>query len=106
MVLGRTCAAGAYIEKHLYVFGGYQTTVNNSIERYSIENDVWQLLPTTLPDKLWQHGCYTLDSSQILIFGGEGVSDEPHRMSYVYNTTTNEFYNCANIPSNSAWLFF
>ncbi|CAG9314174.1 MID1 [Blepharisma stoltei] len=106
MAYGRTCASGVHIKNCIYVFGGYQTTVNNTIERYSIESNNWQLLPTILPDKLWQHGCYALDSSQILIFGGEGPSDEPHRMSYVYNTITDEFYNSANIPLTSTWLFF
>jgi hypothetical protein len=106
MNFGRTCAAGVHCKGMIYVFGGYQASVNNTIEKYDIKTDTWTLLSLLLPEKLWQHACYALDPSQILIFGGEGPSDEPHRLSYIFNVDTEKFYACANIPIYSNWLFF
>jgi len=104
--LARTCASGSYLKGNIYVLGGYQTSVSNTCEKYSIETDSWVVLSITLPERIWQHGSYPIGGDQILVFGGECTSDEPHRLSYIFNTETQEFSNCASIPINNTWLFF
>ncbi|CAG9315505.1 unnamed protein product [Blepharisma stoltei] len=104
--LGRTCPGGASVGKKIYIFGGYQQTVNNTVEMYDISQDTWTLLAVLLPERLWQHGCYGISNNKILIFGGEGPSDEPHRVSYLYDINSEEFHSCTPIITTSSWLFF
>jgi hypothetical protein len=61
MQFGRTCAAGVHCSNIIYIFGGYSANVNQSVERYRISENVWDLLTFDLPEKLWQHACFALD---------------------------------------------
>ncbi|OMJ87172.1 hypothetical protein SteCoe_11177 [Stentor coeruleus] len=102
----RTCAAGCYINNCIYVLGGFQNSVCNSIEKYSMHYNLWTLLPTVLPEKIWQHGCFAVDSKRILIFGGEKDSEEPSKVSYVYDITTEGFNSMTNIDTIPVYLYF
>lgn len=102
----RTCAAGSYINDSIYVLGGFQNSVCNTIEKYNINNNTWTLLPTLLPEKIWQHGCFTLDSRRVLVFGGEKEVEEPSKVSYIYDITTESFNSTTNIDAIPVYLYF
>ena len=57
MNAGRTCCSGAHTGEYIFILGGYQLAVDNTIERYSIPDNEWKWLNVTLPDKIWQHSC-------------------------------------------------
>lgn len=73
---------------------------------YSIDNDNWQLLNVLLPERLWQQGSFGISDDKILVFGGEGPSDEPHKISYIFDVIHEEFHSPNPIITNSSWLFF
>ena len=102
----RTCASGAHTNKFIYVMGGFQNAVCNSIEKYSISANTWILLPIVLPEKVWQHGCFALDSKRILVFGGEKESEEPNKVSYIFNTENDSFISMTSIESIPVYLYF
>lgn len=102
----RTCAAGCYLNECIYVLGGFQNAVSNSIEKYSVMLNVWTLLPTVLPEKIWQHGCFALDSKKILVFGGEKDSEEPNKISFIYDTSKEGFNCTTSIESIPVYLYF
>lgn len=102
----RTCAAGCYLNECIYVLGGFQNAVSNSIEKYSIMLNVWTLLPTMLPEKIWQHGCFALDSKKILVFGGEKDSEEPNKISFIYDTSRESFNCTTSIENIPVYLYF
>ena len=106
MILSRTCASGVHNAGKLYVFGGYQTQVDDSIEVYSIVANSWQLLPVHLPDKVWQHASVPIGEGQVLIFGGECGNDEPNTRSYILTLETMTFHGFTQMPIQSNWLFF
>lgn len=106
MNFGRTCASGVHYAGRIYVLGGYQASVDNSIEEYTLATDSWTLLPLRLPEKLWQHSSLLISPNQVLIFGGECPSDEAHRMSYIYDLENQTFYGFVPIPIRHNWLFF
>ena len=106
MNAGRTCCSGTNSGNYIYILGGYQLAVDNTIERYSISENEWKWLSVTLPDKIWQHSCVLISEGQILICGGESSGDEPHRMSYIFDTEQEIFHSFSTIPAHSHWLFF
>lgn len=106
MNFGRTCASGVHYAGRIYVLGGYQASVDNSIEEYTLSSDSWELLSLRLPEKLWQHSSLLISPNQVLIFGGECPSDEAHRMSYIYDLENQTFYGFVPIPIRHNWLFF
>lgn len=99
-VIGRTCASGAIHHNFIYVIGGCK---NNTIESYDIQNNIWALLALNMPDIKWQHSAVTIND-EILIFGGEGINDEPSRNSYLYNPGTSSFIEFQEIPVGNSWL--
>ena len=104
MVVDRTCASGVRHLSSLYLFGGYRNDVENSIEHYSLPLDCWTLLPSKLPENLWQHNSWVISRNQILIFGGEKLDDEAHRLSYLWNVDTGKFEKYAEVTVKSSWL--
>jgi predicted transcriptional regulator len=102
----RTCAAGCYLNESIYVLGGFQNAVSNSIEKFSVNLNVWTLLPTLLPEKIWQHGCFALDSKKILVFGGEKDSEEPNKISFIYDTGKEGFSSTTSIENIPVYLYF
>ena len=106
MGLSRTCASGTHHNGKIYVFGGYQAQVDDSIEAYTIDMNAWQLLPTRLPEKVWQHSSCVITENQILIFGGESSNEEANTKSFVLNLETMTFNGAAQLPIQTNWLFF
>jgi hypothetical protein len=96
----RTCASGAVVEPNIYITGGCK---NNTIEKYSIKDNIWVLLDVLLPDYIWQHSSIEVDNN-ILIFGGEGLNDEPNRTSYIFNTSDFTFSKFQELPVGASWL--
>mmetsp|Transcript_34419 Transcript_34419/g.60341 ORF Transcript_34419/g.60341 Transcript_34419/m.60341 type:complete len:542 (+) Transcript_34419:727-2352(+) len=104
--IGRTCAANCNIGDFIYVFGGYETRVENSIERYSISSNSWTLMNLLLPEKMWQASAFPLNSHQILIYGGESNTDDFQRNSFIFDTTDQTFDFYTSIPSHYTFLYF
>ena len=102
----RTCAAGCHLNESIFVLGGFQNAVSNSIEKFSVSLNVWTLLPTLLPEKIWQHGCFALDSKKILVFGGEKDSEEPNKISFIYDTSKEGFGSTTSIENIPVYLYF
>lgn len=62
-------------ENHLYVFGGRSELDEyfDSIERYNIDLNLWNMLHISLPEKLTNMFAFSFninDEDNILIFGG------------------------------------
>jgi hypothetical protein len=106
ITVGRTCSANCSIGDYIYSFGGYETRVENSIERYSITSNTWTLLSLLLPEKMWQSAAFTLNSHQILIYGGESSVDDFQRNSFILDTTDLTYDDYASIPSHHSFLYF
>ena len=106
MQVGRTCAGCACFEETIYVVGGYSTMVEQSIEHYSIAQDMWTTDSITLPDNIWQHACWALGHKSILVFGGETCNEESHRSSFLLDLETGECSGFQRIPARPGWLFF
>lgn len=106
MALSRTCASGTHYNGKIYVFGGYQAQVDDSIESYTISTNSWQLLPLRLPEKVWQHSSCVISESQILIFGGESSNEEANTKSFILNLDSMSFTGAAQLPIQTNWLFF
>jgi N-acetylneuraminic acid mutarotase len=94
------------LNESIYVLGGFQSAVSNSIEKFSVSLNVWTLLPTSLPEKIWQHGCFALDSKKILVFGGEKDSEEPNKISFIYDTSKEGFSSTTSIENIPVYLYF
>ncbi|OMJ73869.1 hypothetical protein SteCoe_27351 [Stentor coeruleus] len=99
-IIGRTCASGAVYNDFIYVIGGCK---NNTIESYDIHTDVWNLFNFNMPDIKWQHSAVAIDNG-ILIFGGEGINDEPSRNSYIFNLRNYNFIEFQELPVGNSWL--
>lgn len=97
---GRTCASGAVLKNQIYIIGGCK---NNTIEKYDIESNVWNNLLVTLPDYKWQHSS-VLVGENILIFGGQGINEEPSRNSFFFNPCTLEFTDFKEMPVKNSWI--
>lgn len=106
ITIGRTCAANCNLGDFIYVFGGYETRVENSIEQYSISQNTWSLFSIRLPEKMWQSSAFPLNSHQILIFGGESNTDDFQRTSFIYDTTDSTFDHYSSYQSNHSFLYF
>lgn len=106
MQIGRTCAGATALQEAVYVLGGYSTMVERSIEYYSIACDTWTLAAITLPDNIWQHSCWCLGPSQILVFGGESCNEEVCRVSFLLDTGSGQCSGFQRIPARPGWLFF
>ena len=102
----RTCASGAHIKEFIFVLGGFQNSVCNSIEKFNLNTNVWALLQVVLPEKIWQHGCFALDSKRILVFGGEKESEEPHKVSFIFDITNDSFSYMISIETIPVYLYF
>ena len=55
----------------IYVFGGSNAQVLDSIEKYSISQDQWTELPIKLPDPASFLSPFKVTNRHILIFGGQ-----------------------------------
>jgi hypothetical protein len=106
ITVGRTCSANCSVGDFIYSFGGYEATVENNVERYSISSNTWTLLSLLLPEKMWQSAAFTLNSHQVLIYGGESSVDDFQRNSFILDTTDLTFDDYASIPSHQSNLYF
>ena len=97
---GRTCASGTVCNNSIYIIGGCK---NNTIERYYIETQFWELLQVTLPDYKWQHSSLAV-GNRVLVFGGQGVNEEPSRTSYYFDPDNLRFEDFQVMPVKNSWL--
>ena len=72
MTLRRNGSSCVPFEKHLFVFGGNEQDVGSldSIEKYTIELDKWQLCRIYLKEPVHDTVSFNLGGNRVLIFGG------------------------------------
>lgn len=100
--IGRIYASATYCHGKIYVFGGH-CEAEDSIETYSIDTNVWEILPTKLPIRLWLHSSSLISSSQVLIFGGEYPIEMVNRHAVIYDLETMTFSQTAQMPIDTEW---
>ena len=68
------CGACTIGKNHIFVFGGRSegegSSFYDTVERYNIELNLWNLLKIQLPKKLCNIFAFTLSSDMIIILGG------------------------------------
>lgn len=106
MSIGRICASGVHNNGKIYVFGGSQVKMEDSIEVYTIEMSNWDLLPARLPEKMRKQASYVVNNTQILIFGGENRVKEASGSAYIYDLERISFSAAPQVPINAQkWPF-
>lgn len=106
MHYGRTCAVAVHFNNFLFVFGGFVNGFTNLIEKYSINEDLWVVLSSTLPVRLFQAGAVVVDNASVLIFGGEISSDLKNLNSFVFDLKTEKFSLCRKMKVKEHFLGF
>jgi len=101
--ISRRCASGTHFNGKIYVFGGFHEQEEDSIEAYSIDSNVWELLPSKLPIRLWKHSSCLIGGSEVLIFGGESTNREVNTQSVICNLETVSFSETAKLPMQTKW---
>ena len=95
MTFGRKSHTSVYCRGDLYVFGGYDQTVNtvNSIEKYSMKTNTW----THIPDVLNLRGCFCVCAfmDQIFVIGCYNVITGIYDSCIKFNTKDNEWREVA-----------
>ena len=68
-------AACTVADSYIYVFGGFfggsDSEINESIERYCPQENAWNLLTIRLKNPLWACVAVPLDENNIIIIGGK-----------------------------------
>ena len=66
------CGACAIGKNHIFVFGGRSESdvFYETVERFNIELNLWNLLKIQLPKKLCNVFAFTFDEQNIIIMGG------------------------------------
>ena len=106
MHYGRTCAAGVHHNLSIFVFGGFANGFTNLIEKYSVNEDLWVVLNSTLPVRLFQAGAVPVGNGSVLIFGGEISSDLKNFSSFVFDVKTEKFSLCRKMKVEDHYFGF
>ena len=76
MTLRRNGSSVVAFQKHIFIFGGNEQDVGSldTIEKYTIELDKWQICRLRLKDPLHDTLSFNLGGNRVLIFGGNSNS--------------------------------
>ena len=78
--------------KYIYALGG-ENKINgflDSIEKYNILGDIWEILNVKLPYKLECVGCIGISSQEMIIFGGYCPQKIRRETIIKFNTTNHQ----------------
>ena len=99
---GSTCVP---FETQIYVFGGNEQDVGslNSIEKYTIALDKWQMCHVYLKEPVHDISSFNLGGNRVLIFGG--MSNSLHNTSFhIYDLTCETFSEVEELPEGKSFL--
>ena len=76
MTLRRNGSSVVPFQKHIFIFGGNEQDVGSldTIEKYTIELDKWQICRLRLKDPIHDTISFNLGGNRVLIFGGNSNS--------------------------------
>jgi N-acetylneuraminic acid mutarotase len=92
MTVKRNGSACVPFETQIYVFGGNEQDVGslNSIEKYTIALDKWQMCQVYLREPVHDISSFNLGGNRVLIFGG--MSNSKNNTSFhIYDLTCETF---------------
>ena len=77
-------------DEFIYAFGGFfgstEQEINDSIEMYDVEKNVWQVLATRMKNPLWACSALAISSSEILLIGGKNTNRNGEMHLFNVNT--------------------
>ena len=69
------CAIG---DEHIYAFGGFygstEQEINDSIEMYEVDKNLWQMLGVRMKNTLWACSALAISPNEILLIGGKNTN--------------------------------
>jgi N-acetylneuraminic acid mutarotase len=69
------CSIG---DEHIYAFGGFygstEQEINDSIEMYEVEKNLWQVLSVRMKNTLWACSALAISNTEILLIGGKNTN--------------------------------
>lgn len=93
-VLRDTCSAcGIEDENCIYVFGGRigNQLFTQSIEKYFVMRNSWEVLSFKMPHVTSVHGCTSLGNNKVLIFAGQDYDSKPLKTTYLCDLKSQTF---------------
>jgi N-acetylneuraminic acid mutarotase len=88
MNIPRNGASCCVFDGAIFIFGGNSNSSGSldSIERYSIKDDIWQVMRLRLKIPVHDTICYNLGGARVLIFGGSSNDKENNKFD-IYDLT-------------------
>ena len=69
------CSIG---DEFIYAFGGFfgstEQEINDSIEMYEVEKNIWSVLTTRMKNPLWACSALAISPTEILLIGGKNTN--------------------------------
>jgi hypothetical protein len=105
MTLRRNGASCIPFEKHIFVFGGNEQDVGSldSIEKYTIELDKWQLCRIFLKEPVHDTISFNIGGNRVLIFGGFSNSQVNSTFD-IYDLTCETLQNTEPLESGKSYV--
>ena len=65
-------------DQFIYAFGGFfgstEQEINDTIEKYDVDKNQWQMITTRMPSPLWAFSALAISNSEIIIVGGKDTN--------------------------------
>lgn len=69
------CAIG---DEFIYAFGGFfgstEQEINDSIEVYEVEKNIWSMLTVRMKNPLWACSALSISATEIILIGGKNTN--------------------------------
>lgn len=79
----------------IYAFGGFfgstEQEINDSIEMFDVEKNIWQVLSVRMKNPLWACSALSVSSNEIILIGGKNTNRNGE--VHLFNTTTKAWKN-------------
>lgn len=81
------CSVG---DESIYAFGGFfgstEQEINDSIEVYEVDKNVWSVLTVRMKNPLWACSALAISSNEIILIGGKNTNRNGEVQ--IFNTTS------------------
>jgi len=79
----------------IYAFGGFfgstEQEINDSIEMFDVEKNIWQVLSVRMKNPLWACSALSVSTNEIILIGGKNTNRNGE--VHLFNTTTKAWKN-------------
>lgn len=98
-------------DEFIYAFGGFfgstEQEINDSIEMFDVEKNIWQVLSVRMKNPLWACSALSISPNEIILIGGKNTNRNGE--VHLFNTTTKQWKNLHSMNqlrvSHKSFLF-